>query len=90
MFLLSNYFFFCYSKVDEYGFVRSSDFDYHAYEDFMSAYLKILATRAKKWRDLLSEAKPLTRNNKLKRYVRKGIPSEYRAQVIVVCFCNEK
>lgn len=79
MFLLYRIFF--YSKVDEYGFVRSSDFDYNAYEHFMSAYLKILATRAKKWRDLLSEGKPIVRNNKLKRYIRKGIPSEHRAQV---------
>lgn len=70
-----------FSKVDEYGFVRNADFNYNAYEDFMSAYLKILATRAKKWRDLLTEGKPIVRNNKMKRYVRKGIPSEHRAQI---------
>lgn len=47
----------------------------------MSRYWKILTTRSKKWSDLLKNDKPLTKNNTLKRYVRKGIPGEYRMQI---------
>lgn len=64
------------SAVDEYGFERRDDFDYDSYEDFMSVYLKVLVTRAQKWAALLGEGKSIKRTNTIKRYVRKGIPSE--------------
>lgn len=65
------------SAVDEYGFERHDDFDYDSYEDFMSVYLKVLATRAQKWATLLGEGKSVKRTNTVKRYVRKGVPSEF-------------
>lgn len=70
-----------FSCVDEYGFERPEDFDYQNYEEFMSAYLKVLATRAKKWATVLGEGKSLKRTETVKRYVRKGIPSEHRPAV---------
>lgn len=65
-----------FSAVDEYGFERHEDFDYESYEDFISVYLKVLATRAQKWSVLLGEGKSVKRTNTIKRYVRKGIPSK--------------
>lgn len=62
--------------MDEYGFERPEDFNYALYEEFMSAYLRVLAKRAKKWSDLLSDGKSLKKNVTIKRYVRKGIPSK--------------
>lgn len=67
--------------MDEYGFTRSDDFDYDNYGEFMSKYLKILATRAKKWTALLKNGKSIPRGQTLKRYIRKGIPNEHRAEV---------
>lgn len=61
--------------MDEYGFERPENFDYGMYEEFMSVYLRVLAKRAKKWSDMLSDGKSLKRNLTVKRYVRKGIPS---------------
>jgi hypothetical protein len=77
-----NYYF---SKVDEYGFERPDDFDYETYEDFMSQYLIVLARRAKKWAELIGEGKSLKRNLTVKKYVRKGIPGEYRGRVSTRC-----
>lgn len=70
-----------FSKVDEYGFTRSDDFNYDVYGDFMSKYLKVLATRAKKWAALLKNDKYLSQGKTLKRYIRKGIPNEHRGEV---------
>jgi hypothetical protein len=67
--------------VDEYGFERPEDFDYSTYEDFMSHYLVVLAKRARKWSLLLGDKKSIKRNLTVKRYVRKGIPSEHRSHV---------
>ncbi|KAG8277167.1 hypothetical protein J6590_049124 [Homalodisca vitripennis] len=47
----------------------------------MSGYLKVLATRAKKWAALLRRGKPLSRSQTLKRYIRKGIPNEHRSEI---------
>ncbi|KAI8430139.1 hypothetical protein MSG28_000535 [Choristoneura fumiferana] len=70
-----------FSKVDEYGFERHDDFDFESYEEFMSVYLRVLATRAQKWATLLGEGKSVRHTNTVKRYVRKGIPSEHRPSV---------
>lgn len=77
------------SKVDEYGFTRSDDFNYDIYGDFMSKYLKVLATRAKKWAALMKNDKYLSQGKKLKRYIRKGIPNEHRGEVSTVCSLHE-
>lgn len=47
----------------------------------MSKYLKVLATRSRKWAALLRSNRSLSRGQLLKRYIRKGIPNEYRCQV---------
>ena len=75
--------FYIYSNVDEYGFRRPEDFDYDQYEKFMSTYFIILTNRSKKWYNLINDEKRLKKGPQLKRYVRKGIPSTYRAKV---CF----
>lgn len=76
--------FFSFSDVDEYGFERPEDFDYESYEEFMSSYLKTLAKRSKKWSEYLDNGKNIKKNVKLKRYVRKGIPAEYRGFVSIL------
>ena len=76
--------------MDEYGFERPNDFDYESYEEFISSYLKVLARRAKKWRELLGDNKSVKRNVTMKRYIRKGIPAEYRGKVgyiFLACIC---
>ncbi|XP_066599680.1 growth hormone-regulated TBC protein 1 isoform X2 [Prorops nasuta] len=71
----------CFSNVDEYGFERPQKFNYETYEEFMSEYLKVLAKRAKKWAEIVGKGKSLQRSITIKRYVRKGIPGEYRGLV---------
>ncbi|XP_023691112.1 growth hormone-regulated TBC protein 1-A isoform X1 [Paramormyrops kingsleyae] len=66
-------------RVDPYGFERSVDFDYDSYEELMSEYLVVLTRRSIKWSKLLQRGNKLQKNVKVKRYVRKGIPNEYRA-----------
>uniref|UniRef100_A0A8C2UUJ8 Growth hormone-regulated TBC protein 1 n=1 Tax=Chinchilla lanigera TaxID=34839 RepID=A0A8C2UUJ8_CHILA len=39
--------------VDPYGFERPEDFDYAAYDEFLTAYLAVLTRRALKWSRLL-------------------------------------
>lgn len=73
-----------FSTVDEYGFERHDDFDYESYEDFMSVYLKVLASRAQKWSLLLGEGKSVKRTNTVKRYVRKGIPSNFVKLIFIL------
>ncbi|XP_014206949.1 growth hormone-regulated TBC protein 1-A isoform X2 [Copidosoma floridanum] len=70
-----------FSKVDEYGFERPENFNYESYEEFMSEYLKVLAKRAKKWSEIIGEGKSVQRSITIKRYVRKGVPSEHRGMV---------
>ncbi|XP_026788105.2 growth hormone-regulated TBC protein 1-A [Pangasianodon hypophthalmus] len=69
------------SSVDPYGFERSNDFDYESYEELMSDYLAVLTKRSIKWSKLLQGKRRIEKNLKLKRYVRKGIPNEYRALI---------
>ncbi|KAK2147388.1 hypothetical protein LSH36_555g00001 [Paralvinella palmiformis] len=71
------------SSVDPYGFKRTENFDYDCYEQFMSKYLSVLARRRSKWERILGMKANghVVRSNKIKRYVRKGIPSVFRAQV---------
>ncbi|VVC88647.1 unnamed protein product [Leptidea sinapis] len=70
-----------FSAIDEYGFERHEDFDFESYEEFMSVYLKVLVSRAQKWSQLLGDGKSVKRTTTVKRYVRKGIPSEHRPSV---------
>ncbi|XP_062958653.1 growth hormone-regulated TBC protein 1 isoform X1 [Cynocephalus volans] len=68
-------------RVDPYGFERPEDFDYAAYEDFLSGHLVVLARRAAKWSELLGGRGRVQKSATLKRYVRKGVPLEHRARV---------
>ncbi|XP_054974012.1 growth hormone-regulated TBC protein 1 [Sorex araneus] len=68
-------------RVDAYGFERPADFDHAAYENFLAAYLGVLARRAVKWARLLQGGGRLQRSLTVKRYIRKGIPLELRARV---------
>ncbi|TDG52163.1 hypothetical protein AWZ03_001444 [Drosophila navojoa] len=71
-----------FSDVDEYGFKRGEKFDYQFYGKFMDGYLKILTRRRIKWENLLQQNPDFRLiSPKLKRYIRKGIPGPYRADV---------
>ncbi|KAL9963401.1 hypothetical protein ACROYT_G026911 [Oculina patagonica] len=71
------------SPVDEYGFHRPDDFDYSSYQEFMSSYLRILARRASRWDGFMRGVNKVRKSRRVKRFVRKGVPSELRAQVWV-------
>ncbi|XP_004858552.1 growth hormone-regulated TBC protein 1 isoform X2 [Heterocephalus glaber] len=71
----------CGLRVDPYGFERPEDFDYAAYDEFLSAYLAVLTRRALKWSRLLQGDSGLRRTATVKRYIRKGVPLEHRARV---------
>lgn len=71
------------SPVDEYGFHRPDDFDYSSYEEFMSSYIRVLARRASRWDRFMKGVNKVRKSRRVKRFVRKGIPSELRAQVWV-------
>ncbi|KAL6112939.1 grtp1 [Pungitius sinensis] len=68
-------------STDPYGFQRPKHFDYELYEELMSEYLVVLTRRSIKWSKLLKGKSKVSRNVKLKRYVRKGIPNEHRALI---------
>lgn len=72
---------------DQYGFRKASHYVTKSqFESWHSQYASFLEVRRQKWVELLESAglptkSPVTfppRSNKIKRYVRKGIPSEYR------------
>ncbi|XP_032633734.1 growth hormone-regulated TBC protein 1 isoform X4 [Chelonoidis abingdonii] len=71
-------------RVDPYGFERPEDFDYVSYEEFFSRYLVILTRRAIKWSKLLKGNNRIQKSLKVKRYIRKGIPNEHRAQIWMI------
>ncbi|KAL1978391.1 hypothetical protein VTN31DRAFT_1250 [Thermomyces dupontii] len=72
---------------DRYGFRKASHYvSLSQFESWNSQYSSFVEVRRQKWVELLESAglptqSPVTfppRSNKIKRYVRKGIPSEYR------------
>ncbi|CAH1957022.1 unnamed protein product [Acanthoscelides obtectus] len=68
-----------YSKVDEYGFERSENFNYESYDAFMSDYMRVLTRRAQRWNAL--ENNIFRNTSVLKRFIRKGIPIDRRTDV---------
>ena len=71
-----------FSSHDEYGFVRPDNFNYKVHEEFMNGYLGVLARRRQKWDALLKSGyNKLDTGPKLKRYIRKGVPSSHRKGV---------
>lgn len=71
------------SNIDEYGFKRPENFDYKVYGDFMSEYYITLARRARRWAKL-NDTERSNKSNKLKRYVRKGIPISERSSTWMI------
>ncbi|GFY54847.1 growth hormone-regulated TBC protein 1-A [Trichonephila inaurata madagascariensis] len=69
------------ANVDSYGFEWPKDFNHEQYDDFMSKYITVLSRRAKKWDKLLNSKEGFRKSNKVKRYVRKGIPTSQRGVV---------
>ncbi|KAL3281115.1 hypothetical protein HHI36_004337 [Cryptolaemus montrouzieri] len=69
-----------YSKVDEYGFERPTNFDYKLHAEFMEKYMRTLVRRAQRWSTLKGKNK-YVKNNKLRRFVRKGVPLDLRSIV---------
>ncbi|CAG5119981.1 unnamed protein product [Candidula unifasciata] len=72
---------FGHGKVDPYGFLRSEEFDFDSYEEFMSSYLSTLARRASRWKSNYNNTRKLSTSRKLKRFCRKGIPGDLRPDV---------
>ncbi|KAG5897171.1 hypothetical protein JTB14_022534 [Gonioctena quinquepunctata] len=68
-----------YSKVDEYGFERPQNFNYESYDQFMSQYIRILTRRSQRWSTLNGDN--FKKSNTLKRFIRKGVPSDRRTSV---------
>ncbi|VDM43672.1 unnamed protein product [Toxocara canis] len=65
-----------YSEVDSLGFACPEDLDKEAYVNFWNDYLPILARRERRWLKV-----GLPRAQKLKRFVRKGVPAKLRATI---------
>ena len=57
-----------YSDVDGYGFQRPKDFDHEKYEAFMSAYLRIMARRAIRWKNLVGNKDTVTKSGTSKNW----------------------
>lgn len=66
-----------FSDVDEYGFKRPENFDYDMYTAFVSRYMTVLTKRARRW-DQLREKEMYSKNARMKRFVRKGVPMNLR------------
>lgn len=79
----------CFSSTyDEYGFERPKNFDPAAYESFMSGYLPVLVRRSQRWeQELIGPDQSyvnVVKGRKIKRFVRKGIPSSHRSNVWMI------
>ncbi|XP_023837174.1 growth hormone-regulated TBC protein 1-A [Salvelinus sp. IW2-2015] len=66
-------------RVDSYGFEMPEG--YESYEKMMAEYVAVLTRRSFKWSKLLQGKVHVEKNLKVKRYVRKGVPNEHRAQI---------
>ncbi|XP_065193368.1 LOW QUALITY PROTEIN: growth hormone-regulated TBC protein 1-A-like [Sycon ciliatum] len=63
--------------LDPYGFVRGDRFDHAEYDTFNAAYTTVLVRRTRRWTSVNYNA----RHRRLKRYIRKGVPSSMRREV---------
>uniref|UniRef100_A0AAZ3SPH7 Growth hormone-regulated TBC protein 1 n=1 Tax=Oncorhynchus tshawytscha TaxID=74940 RepID=A0AAZ3SPH7_ONCTS len=66
-------------RVDTYGFEKPEG--YESYEEMMAQYVAVLTRQSVKWSKLLKLALVMVSVPLVKRYVRKGVPNEYRAQI---------
>ncbi|KAI7903218.1 rab-GTPase-TBC domain-containing protein [Cokeromyces recurvatus] len=68
---------------DQYGFLKSSQWvTEEDYNEFQNKYAPIMKRRLLKWKQLLADNNGQwpARSNKIKRYIRKGIPPDLRGQ----------
>lgn len=63
-------------NVDSLGFARPRDLNVIAYETFWNKYLAILIRREQRW-----QKARFLRGKKLKRFIRKGVPSSLRPEI---------
>ncbi|XP_067896249.1 growth hormone-regulated TBC protein 1-like isoform X2 [Heterodontus francisci] len=70
------------TRTDQYGFERptGSGSDSEPLREQVSNYEAVLRRRAIKWRKLLQGSR-VERSLRMKRYIRKGIPNEYRSLI---------
>lgn len=71
------------TKRDQYGFLKSTQWiTEEEHDEFENYYAPIMKRRLQKWKQLLSDhhSQWPPKSNKLKRYIRKGIPPELRGQ----------
>ncbi|KAG8190687.1 hypothetical protein JTE90_001295 [Oedothorax gibbosus] len=68
-------------NVDSYGFEWPNDFNHEQHDEFMAKYISVLSRRAKKWDKLMKSKEGFHKSNKVKRYVRKGIPNSHRGSI---------
>ncbi|XP_056897041.1 growth hormone-regulated TBC protein 1-A-like isoform X1 [Takifugu flavidus] len=66
-------------RIDPYGFERAHD--YESYKEMMNEYVAVLNRRSLRWSKLLQESPHIEKNLTVKRYVRKGVPSEHRSRI---------
>lgn len=67
--------------IDHLGFTIESESDFRLYEQSQSEYFKILAKRSQRWQSFLRFGENKYNSAKLKRFIRKGIPNEYRPMI---------
>ncbi|KAM4609423.1 growth hormone-regulated TBC protein 1-A-like [Polymixia lowei] len=70
---------FFHCRTDPYGFEQPQDFE--SYEEVMNQYAVVLNRRSLRWCKLLQGKAHVEKNLTVKRYVRKGVPDEYRARI---------
>ncbi|XP_067848576.1 growth hormone-regulated TBC protein 1-A [Heptranchias perlo] len=68
------------TSTDQYGFERPAGPEPEPHRELLSNYGAVLSRRAIKWRKLLQHSR-VQRSLRVKRYIRKGIPNEYRSLI---------
>uniref|UniRef100_UPI00398F4F87 growth hormone-regulated TBC protein 1-A isoform X1 n=3 Tax=Pristiophorus japonicus TaxID=55135 RepID=UPI00398F4F87 len=68
------------TRTDEYGFERPAGNEAEPAGARVSDYGAVLSRRATKWRKLMQSSR-VKRSLRVKRYIRKGIPNEYRSLI---------
>ncbi|KAG1585007.1 hypothetical protein G6F48_007537 [Rhizopus delemar] len=69
------------TKRDQYGFLKSTQWiTEEEHDEFENYYAPIMKRRSEKWKQLLNDHHQQWPPRSIKRYIRKGIPSELRGQ----------
>ncbi|XP_067948552.1 growth hormone-regulated TBC protein 1-A-like [Watersipora subatra] len=67
--------------VDHLGFAIDDEVAWRLYEKSQAEYLKVLYKRSQRWKTFLRIGQDKTDPRKLRRFIRKGIPNEYRCKM---------